>query len=309
MGASRRPEPLEAGSSTASSPKIVAAIPAFNEEVAIGSVVLKARMFADEVVVVDDGSTDATAELARLAGARVISHPRNLGKGAAIRTAIDYILQDGAEIIVLHDGDMQHDAADIPAVVQPIIEGRADVVIGTRDRHAAGMPHYRRMGAWFLDHATSWAVGQKLPVDTQCGFRAFSRKAAESIRPQSHGLGVESEMLIRSIGGGFRLEEVPVSVRYDVDGSSVHPARHGAQVLNTIVALATERRPLLVFGAIGAASLALAGIVGLYTALFYHATGVFAIAYALLFVTLAVVGVVSAFTGLILNSIARMKRA
>lgn len=289
-------------------PRIVAAIPAFNEEVPIGTVVLKARKFADEVVVVDDGSVDRTAEVAELAGARVISHPRNLGKGAAIRTALDYILRNGADIIVLHDGDMQHDPSDIPAVVAPILAGRADVVIGTRDLGAAGMPRYRRLGARLLDHATSWATGRKELFDSQCGFRAFSRKAAEALLPQRRGIGVESEMLIRSVAEGYRVEEVPVSVRYDVEGSTMNPARHGAEVLRTIVALTTERRPLLAFGTFGGALLGISGILGAYTAILYRTTGVFAVAYALLFVTFTIIGVSSIFTGLVLNAMGRFAR-
>lgn len=288
--------------------KIVAAIPAFNEQVAIGTVVLLARKYADEVVVVDDGSSDRTAEVAELAGARVISHPKNLGKGAAIRTALDYILQDGADIIVLHDGDMQHNPADIPAVVRPILEGRADVVIGTRDRVAIGMPRYRRIGARLLDYATAWASRRRLVVDSQCGFRAFSRHAAESLRPRARGIGVESEMLIRSVNNGLRLEEVPVAVRYDVDGSTMNPASHGFQVLRTIVSVATEQRPLLAFGSFGAALLGIAAILGGYTAVFYWATGTFAVGYALLFMTCTLIGVSSIFTGLVLNAMGGLAR-
>ncbi len=282
-------------------PKIVAAIPAYNEEAAIGTVVLKARLYAAEVVVVDDGSTDGTAKVAMLAGARVISHPRNLGKGAAIRTALDYILQDGADIIVLHDGDMQHDPADIPAVVEPILAGRADVVIGTRDGSSNGMPRYRRLGARVLDHATSWATGKRVLTDSQCGFRAFCRKAADALRPRSRGIGVESEMLIRSVRDGYRLAEVPVSSRYDVEGSTMNPARHAMQVLHTIVSMTSERRPLLVFGGFGTALLGTGGTIGIYTSLLYASTGEFALGDALLFVTLTVVGAMSVFTGLILN--------
>src|SRR5213592_3432547 len=109
--------------------KILVAIPAFNEGPTIGSVVLKARQFATEVVVVDDGSSDDTAETGALAGAHVIQHARNLGKGAAIRSAWLFARERHPEVLVLLDGDHQHDPKDIPRVVEPILTGDADVVL------------------------------------------------------------------------------------------------------------------------------------------------------------------------------------
>ena len=112
--------------------KILVAIPAFNEGPTIGSVVLKARQFASEVIVVDDGSSDDTAETAALAGARVIQHARNLGKGVAIRSAWLYARQHSPEAFVLLDGDHQHDPNDIPRLIETILSGKSDVVIGVR---------------------------------------------------------------------------------------------------------------------------------------------------------------------------------
>src|SRR5438552_14506762 len=124
--------------------KILVAIPAFNEGATIGSVVLKARQFASEVIVVDDGSSDDTAETAALAGAHVIQHARNLGKGVASRSAWLYARERGAEAFILLDGDHQHDPKDIPRLLQPILEGTADVVLGERWGKTSGMRRYRR---------------------------------------------------------------------------------------------------------------------------------------------------------------------
>src|SRR5437870_10222254 len=131
--------------------KILVAIPAFNEGPTIGSVVLKARQFASEVVVVDDGSSDDTAETAALAGAHVIQHARNLGKGLAIRSAWLYAREQVPEAFVLLDGDLQHDPNDIPRLVETILSGKADIAIGVRWGKTSRMPMYRRVGKRALD--------------------------------------------------------------------------------------------------------------------------------------------------------------
>src|SRR5947208_13812544 len=125
--------------------RILVAIPAFNEGTTIGSVVLKARQFASEVIVVDDGSSDHTAETAALAGAHVIQHARNLGKGFAIRSAWLYAREHEPEAFVLLDGDHQHDPNDIPRLVETILSGKADIAIGVRWGKTSGMPMYRRI--------------------------------------------------------------------------------------------------------------------------------------------------------------------
>ncbi len=154
--------------------KTAAIIPAFNEEVAIGSVVLLSREHVDEVLVVDDGSTDRTASVAEMAGARVLRHHKNLGKGAALKTGFQ---ATDADVIVTLDADGQHDPAEIPKLMEPIIRGEADIVNGSRYLHGTdeNTPRYRRVGQKILDTATNISTGLEI-TDTQSGFRAFSSR-------------------------------------------------------------------------------------------------------------------------------------
>src|SRR5947207_1815756 len=242
--------------------KILVAIPAFNEGATIGSVVLKARQFASAVIVVDDGSSDDTAETAALAGAHVIQHARNLGKGFAIRSAWLYAREHRPEAFVLLDGDHQHDPNDIPRLVETILSGKSDIVIGVRWGKTSGMPMYRRMGKRALDYATAAAAKNGLLTDSQSGYRGFSRHALESLEPTEKGLAIESQLLLEAQEKNLRIEEVQVDSRYDLDGSTISPGRHGSSVLGRIITLVSEKRPLLFFGVSGAIFLLIASILG-----------------------------------------------
>ncbi|WP_306059961.1 glycosyltransferase family 2 protein [Natronococcus wangiae] len=172
-------------------------IPAYNESVGIGSTVLAAQQFADEVVVIDEGSADNTVEIVDGTDATLLEHGTNKGKGQALRTFFEYARDSTHESFVVLDGDGQHLPEDIPAVVKPIENGEADLVVGSRYLENGTddeTPFHRRVGQQVLDYLTFGSSGTKLS-DTQSGFRAFSREAIETLSIRTDGMGVESEMI------------------------------------------------------------------------------------------------------------------
>jgi glycosyltransferase involved in cell wall biosynthesis len=285
--------------------KTLAVIPAYNEEVAIGSMVLRCQGHVDEVLVVDDGSLDSTGEIARRANAVVIRHARNMGKGVAIQTAFRYARMKGFDAIVLLDGDGQHNPSEIPQVLEPVLRGEADIAYGFRERDGTTMPFHRRLGQRFLDYLTALGSGGVL-TDSQCGFRALSRVAIEALNIQENGFAVESEMILEARSKNLRVSEVPVRVRYDVDGSTKGPLSHGIGVVDRLLRIIAMRHPLFFFGLPGA-GMVLAGILlGLVTLDSYNRYDDLPILYALLVVLFIVLGSLAIFAGIILNTLPRV---
>lgn len=220
-------------------------LPAFNEEVSIGSIVLLSRYYADNVIVVDDGSSDRTAEIARKAGAEVIVHEVNKGKGVALKTGFAAADHLGADIIVTMDSDGQHNPAEIPKLIDPIIKGEADMVNGSRYLNGLGKntPSYRRIGQTILDGVTNLNSGLQI-TDSQSGFRAFSASTKDVFRFKAQGMAIESEMLADAGKSGLRVTEVEIGVRYDVGCSTVNPIKHGFGVLLMILNDIEFNKPL-----------------------------------------------------------------
>ncbi|MGF7119289.1 glycosyltransferase family 2 protein [Methanobacterium oryzae] len=210
--------------------KTLAILPAYNEEISIGSMVLNTKRFVDHVLVVDDGSIDNTVEIAKIAGAEVIEHLSNKGKGAALKTGFNAV--NGHDIIVTMDSDGQHNPAEIPKLIEPLINGEADIVIGSRylNGQITDTPFYRRIGQNVLDQVTYLNSGIKI-TDSQSGFRAFASHTIPSFRFNSTDYSIESEMIIDVSNNGFKIKEVDIGVRYDVNGSTKNPISHGLLVL------------------------------------------------------------------------------
>ena len=169
-------------------PRIVVAMPAYNEERYIGTMVLQARKYTDEVIVIDDGSTDGTAEVSSLAGASVIRHSKNKGKGAAIQSILNEVKEKIPDVLVLLDADSQHNPDEIPRLIKPILEGY-DLVIGSRKDAKESIPFYRRIGQKILLQSTRILTRNKIS-DSESGFRAFSRRAITELKLKQKGFAV-----------------------------------------------------------------------------------------------------------------------
>ena len=287
--------------------KIIAAIPCFNEERFIGSVVLKSKRYVDRVIVIDDGSTDATAKVAREAGANVYRNKKNQGYGVAIRNAISKGQNLRADILVILDGDGQHDPKDIPKLVRPIINGTADISVGSRFMGKGEKPPlYRRLGQRVLTLATNVGSGQRLS-DSQSGFRAYSSKTLRELNLVESGMSVSSEIQFAMSRSGLRVAEVPIVISYS-EKAKRNPVGHGAGVLNRISVLITLRRPMLILGLPGLGSLAGGLFLGLRVLVRYSEVGEVAIGTAFGAVLLSIGGLLALFTVLMLLAMKELMR-
>lgn len=285
---------------------IVIAMPAFNEEAYIGSMVIKAKKYADTVIVVDDGSNDATAEIAALAGAEVLSHHDNRGKGAAVRTILDRVRELDADLLVLLDSDSQHNADEIPRLIDAV-NGGLDFVVGSRQNVKKSIPFYRRIGHVILLHSTRTVIEHEL-TDTESGFRAFSRKAIEEMKLTQNGFAIESEMVKVAAEKGLKMGEVPITVQYKRDTSTKNPFSHGMEVLTQIIIMISERRPLFFFGMLGIIVTFIGIYFGVRTINIFTATqGTIPIGTVMLAAIFIIVGIFLGLTGIILYALSRRK--
>jgi glycosyltransferase involved in cell wall biosynthesis len=214
----------------ASPSKVIALLPAFNEAVRIVPV-LESVLVHLPALVVDDGSTDQTAEFARDAGAQVIQQP-NAGKGAALRAGFRQVIQDGYDAVVTLDSDGQHDPADLPAFLIRYGQIRADLIIGYRDFRL--MPLSRRLANSAGRLAFSWALGQFI-LDNQSGYRLISKRMMEAtLDSQEEGFEFEVEMIQICLKEGFTLSWVPIKTIYAGEGSHIRPIPHVQRFLRQV---------------------------------------------------------------------------
>lgn len=237
---------------------MIACIPAHNEERNIASVVVRASKYVDKVIVCDDGSTDLTGEIAERLGAEVLRHGVNMGYGAALGSLFRRARELNPDVMVILDADLQHNPQDIPKLVEPVVKGEADIVIGSRflRMSVSDMPAYRKLGVKIISRVAgrfSYSLS-----DAQSGFRAYSRKALKLIQPAEQGMGASTEILLKAKEHGLAVKEIPIKIRYDGKRAKRNPFYHGLDVLLSTLKIVSIKHPLLFYGTPGLASLTVA---------------------------------------------------
>ena len=283
-------------------------IPAYNEESSIQSVIEKSLPYADKVIVCNDGSTDDTERISKLAGAIVISHKKNQGYGAAISTLFDYARQENAQIMVTLDGDSQHNPSQIPLLIDALTTHDADVAIGSRfldDKTDAS--RYRKTGIRIITSVSNYATNFKTS-DSQSGFRAYSKNAIDTIHPTEKGMSVSTEILSKISNNGLSVVEVPITVSYEGDTSEQHSVPHGISVLMNTLKYVSIKHPLQFYGIPGIV-LILTGIIlgGIFLDAYLNQQSIF---YGSLLssVVLFLLGAILSVTAIILFSMANLIR-
>jgi len=297
-------------SMTSKDPLVVACIPAYCEENTIAGVVLSAQEYVDKIIVCDDGSTDMTGKIAEKLGAIVVRHNRNQGKGQAIKTLLETATKLNADIIVLIDADGQHNPNDIPNLIKPILESKADLVLGSRYANQTKIeaPLYRRLGLRLINYLDKKI--NKLPVaDAECGFRALSKKALQATSFFEHtGYGVDVEMLSLAKKNGINIVEIPVVVKYRglKKTSKKKPLLHGGELIANLLRLVMEERPLLYAG-VPATVLLLIGIsAAVYLVVSFNSTRTLSLHSMVIAVGSSLGGLLLGMTAIILYSLKRI---
>jgi glycosyltransferase involved in cell wall biosynthesis len=283
--------------------KVLAGMPAFNEEKFIARTIIGARNYADQVLVVDDGSTDATEEIARSLGAIVVRHVKNCGYGAAIRSIFEKARELRVDALVIIDSDGQHNPRDIELLVERLKVGDVDVVIGSRfvKGRKQEIPKYRIFGMMVLDRFTRLA-GADSNTDSQSGFRAYNKKAIQSIRIIGDGMSVGSEILVQAAYNKLKMAEIPIEVRYDIEEtSSQNPVSHGVSVIYNLIGLISYKRPLPAFGIPGLLLVIIGFISGSAAFTEYYSTSKFPFILSMVSAVFLIMGLLLLIGALILN--------
>ena len=228
--------------------KITIGIPAYNEEKNIASIITKLKNITDSIIVCDDGSSDMTSEISKNLGAIVISHKKNMGYGAAIRTIFQKSVELDSDILVTFDADGQHRIDDVNKILQPLKNNEADIVIGSRFLdNETKVPNYRKIGIKVITQVTNASLKKKL-TDSQSGFRAYNKQALTQISPSEMGMGISTEILIKASNKGLRIAEIPITILYHDDASTHNPVSHGTSVLVSTIKFTSIEHPLKFYG-------------------------------------------------------------
>jgi len=289
--------------------KIAVGLPAFNEEKNIASIISRIGKITDTIIVCNDGSSDLTAEIASKMGAMVITHDKNLGYGAAIRSLFLKAKELDIDVLVTFDADGQHDVNDIENVVKPILEKKADLVIGSRflENSEGDIPSYRKTGIKIITKLTNISLKEKIN-DSQSGFRSYSKDVLSKIVPSDYGMGVSSEILIKASNNDFRIAEIPIKISYDGDTSTHHPVSHGASVTLSTLKFISIEHPLKFYGIPGTIFLIIGLFFTIWTLQLFSETREIVTNISLLAIGTIIFGTMLMMTSIILYSVVNLIR-
>ncbi len=228
--------------------KITIGIPAYNEARNIATIITRLKKITDSIIVCDDGSTDMTSDISKNLGAIVVSHKKNMGYGVAINSIFQKSKEMNSDLLVTFDADGQHRVEDIEKVIEPIKNNDADLVIGSRFlAKKSNVPNYRKIGIKVITQITNMSIKKKL-TDSQSGFRAYNKRVLSQISPADVGMGISTEILIKSSSKGLRITEVPITILYEGDTSTHDPVSHGTSVLISTIKYTSIEHPLKFYG-------------------------------------------------------------
>ena len=238
--------------------KIAIGLPAFNEGKNIASIITQLKKKYTLIIVCDDGSSDLTAEIAEEMGTIVIKHKKNLGYGAAIRSLFLKAQELDCDILVTFDSDGQHKISDIESVIKPIENKQANIVIGSRflGNIEGEVPTYRKLGIKAITNLVNSNTKNKI-TDSQSGFRGYDKKTLEKIIPSESGMGVSTEILIKSNKYEFKIIEVPITIIYEKEITSQQTLSHGTSVILSTMKFISIEHPLKFYGIPGILFLAI----------------------------------------------------
>lgn len=223
-------------------------IPAFNEEKSIAGIIIRLKKKYQTIIVCDDGSSDLTGTISSELGAIVVTHKKNLGYGGAIRSIFLKARELKVDALVTFDADGQHRIEDVDEVLKPLIDDKADICIGSRFlKNNSKIPKYRKIGIKAITGITNATTGLKIS-DSQSGFRSYNKNVLEKINPSDLGMGISTEILIKSKKENFRITEVPIVILYEGNTSTQNPVSHGTSVILSTMKFVSIERPLTFYG-------------------------------------------------------------
>jgi len=286
---------------------IVVCIPAYNEEKTIAKLIVDIKKYSDKIIVIDDGSTDYTSKIVKEMGVKLIQHQKNLGKGAALRNGFAEAMTYSPDVVVTIDADGQHNPSAIPKLIEPIINGNADVVIGSRSDKTK-MPKYRKIGLKAINFLNRKASKSKIK-DFQSGFRAYSNKSFKVVAQETfQDYAAEFEQLESLSRKGFEIEEVPVEFRYEgLDKtSSKNFLTHGGELILASLFMIISRRPILYLALPGTIMLLVGLFYGFYALFLFNVDRYFSIPMSVLAVFLLIIGTLFLLSSMFIYVIAKM---